>query len=252
MIRFGRFRPLWGLLAAPLALGLAACGDSDTSDSGLSGDPIARVAPPEGQAWSEVIGKTPEGGYRMGNPDAPIKLVEFGALSCSHCAHFAEESGEELFNDFVDSGRVSFELRYFMLNSLDVTATLLATCGSTEAAIPLSEQFWAWQPTMFENLQKADQAKLQAIDAMSPQQRFVSFAEVSGMTAFFSSRGIAEDQAAACLSDSGKVQALVDATEKASKDFDITGTPTFLINGRKADVNAWPQIKADLEKLGAR
>ncbi len=252
MTRLSLRRFLLVALATPLALGLAACGDSADDSGGLSGDMIEKIAPPEGKNWVEIVEKTPAGGFLMGNPDAPIKLVEFGALSCSHCAHFAKEAGEELANTFVASGRVSYELRLFILNPYDVTASLLATCGTTEAAIPLSEQFWAWQPNMFENLDNADPAQMQLAQNQPPEQRFATLAKVTGMDQFFAARGIAADQANACLADTDKATQLVEQTQTDSDEYDITGTPSFLINGRKADVNTWPEIKTRLETLGAR
>ena len=90
-------RPLYLLgmagLVLPLALGLAACKKSDSTGSS-SGDPVAAVAPPAGKAWTDVVKATPEGGMVMGNPAAPIKLVEYGSLSCPHCAKFAAAAAD--------------------------------------------------------------------------------------------------------------------------------------------------------------
>lgn len=245
-----------GLAIAPLALGLAACGKKDPADGGTSapiaGEAVAKVAPPAGKTWSDVVSKTPEGGYRMGNPDAPIKLVEYGALSCSHCAKVATEGFGTLRDTYINSGRVSYEVRFFMLNVYDIVATLQATCGSTEAVLPLAEQFWAWQPNMFQKLQAAGEAKLQGIQSLPKDQQMAALSEVSGMTEFFTSRGIARDQAKACLADAAKAQALADQTEKATKDLNITGTPTFLINGNTIGSMEFKELEAKLQEAGAR
>lgn len=243
-----RLRPI-ALASAllPLALGLAACGDKKADQAPTSGEPVAKVAPPSGRAWTDVVSKTAEGGYRVGNPDAPIKLVEYGALSCSHCAEFSKNASEKLLGDYVASGRVSYELRYFMLNALDVPATLLATCGTNEAVIPLSEQFWAWQPTLFSNLQAAGDAKLQAASAQP-----AALAQVAGMTDFFASRGIARDQAAACLADTAKAQALAKQTETASTKYNVTGTPSFFINEAPVGTADWATLETKLQAAGAR
>ncbi len=105
-IRFSK--PVLALALAPLAA-LAGCGSGDDAATGgdVSGEPVAEVAAPDGQQWQDVVTKTEQGGYLMGNPDAPIKLVEYGALSCSHCADFAETAMPDLVSDYVDSGRVS-------------------------------------------------------------------------------------------------------------------------------------------------
>lgn len=239
-------------LAITLALGLAACKDKSGDEAAVTGEPIAKIAPPAGKTWAEVTSVTPDGGYTMGNPDAPIKLLEFGALSCSHCAEFSEKGSATLRDEFVASGRVQYELRFFMLNALDVPAVLLATCGSQEAVIARSDQFWAWQKNMFANLQSADQAQMQAISSMQPPQSFAALANVSGMSEFFAGRGVAADQAKTCLADSAKATALVQATDKAGKEMGITGTPTFFLNGKKLEVNTWEAIKAELERAGAR
>jgi len=240
------------LAIAPLALGLAACGKKEGGDATSKADAITKVAPPAGKTWADVVSKTPEGGYLMGNPQAPIKLVEFGALSCSHCAEFSEKGSAELRDSFVASGRVSYELRLFMLNGLDMPAALLVTCGAPEAVPGLAEQFWAWQPNMFENLQKAGDAQMQAIQAQKPPASFAALAKVSGMDQFITSRGIAAPQAATCLTDTKKAAELAQQTQDASSKYEISGTPTFMINGDKVTGNTWPDIRALLESRGAR
>ncbi len=239
---------------APLALGLAACKKTADADggAGLSGAAIAKVAPPAGKAWTDVTSVTPEGGYLVGNPQAPIKLVEFGALSCSHCAEFSEKASGEIRDSFVSSGRVSYELRLVMNNALDIPAALLATCGTPEAVVPMADQFWAWQKTMFDNLKAAGDAKMQAIGQLPREQQFGQLAQLSGMDQFFTARGIAADQGKACLADTAKAEKLVKTTDGYLKDYDVTGTPTFFVNGKKADFNTWEPMKAELERLGAR
>jgi protein-disulfide isomerase len=251
MTRLSFPRLALALAVAPLALGLAACGKGDDKGA-ASGDTAAAVAPPAGKAWTDVVSKTADGGYLTGNPDAPIKLAEFGALSCSHCAEFAEKGGAELREKFVASGRVSYELRLFMLNALDMPAALLVTCGAPEAVPGLADQFWAWQPTMFQKLQAAGDAKMQAISAMRPPANFAALAQVSGMSEFITARGIAADQATACLADTKKATALAQQTQDASTKYEITGTPTFMINGDKVTGNTWAEIKQQLEDRGAR
>lgn len=241
------------LAAAPLALGLASCGKKEGGSAAATSDqPAAKVAPPAGKAWGDVVTKTPEGGYLVGNPNAPIKLLEFGALSCSHCADFSAKSSAELRDDFIASGRVSYELRLFMLNALDMPAALLVTCGAPEAVPALAEQFWAWQPAMFESLQKVPEAQMQAIQTQKPPASFASVAQVSGMEAFITSRGVAADQAKSCLADTKRAGELAQQTQDWSNKFQITGTPTFMINGEKVPENEWPALKTRLRDLGAR
>ncbi|QGN54372.1 thioredoxin domain-containing protein [Novosphingobium sp. Gsoil 351] len=248
------FRAAVATLAA-LALGVSACGkstDGAADAPAASSTPIAKIAPPAGKAWADTVSVTPEGGYLMGNPNAPIKLIEFGALSCSHCAEFAEKSFAKMRDDYVASGRVSFELRLFMLNALDIPAAMLATCGAPESVIPLSEQFWAWQPNMFTNLQTAGDAKLQAAGNLPPNQRFAAIAGLAGMDKFFAERGIATDQAAACLADVKKATTLSNQTQAANEKYQVSGTPTFYLNGKNLNTATWETLEPMLQTAGAR
>lgn len=244
------------IVIAPLAL--AACKADPAADaagtnaSTPTGDAVAAVPPPAGKTWTEVVELTADGGYRMGNPNAPVKLIEYGALSCSHCAEFSETASKELLGEFVASGRVSYELRFFMLNVLDVPSTLLATCGPVEAVIPLADQFWAYQKAMFNNLKANGDAQIQAAASLPPEQRFAAIAKLGGMDTFFTTRGISADQGKVCLADTKKATAFANATNKASTEMGVSGTPSFFINGTKLDAGTWPDVKTALKAAGAR
>lgn len=251
MIRTPLRRIALALVAAPLVLGLAAC-NKDKAGETPSGEPIAKIAAPAGKAWGDVVTRTPEGGYLMGNPNAPIKLVEFGSLTCSHCAEFADKSHGPLRDTFVASGRVSYEFRNFVRDPIDIASAMLARCGSPESFFPLTDQLFAAQNATFDAWNKLGQAGQTAVMNQPDAKRFIAIAEGAGLTEFVSSRGIAKDQANACLADVKTAQALATSTQKQGEEFDIQGTPTFLINGAKFDGNTWEAVKARLEQLGAR
>jgi protein-disulfide isomerase len=237
---------------APLALGLAACKKEDASGPALSGAPLAAVAPPAGKTWAETIATTPEGGYVMGNPQAPIKLIEYGSLTCPHCAEFSEKAMGELRDKFVASGRVSYEFRNFIRDAIDLTATQLTHCGPPDSFFALTDQVFANQKTFFDKAQAAGKAAQDAAFALEPAKRGPAIGELTGLTEFFASRGIAKDQANACLADSAKAEAMAAQVTKQADQYQINGTPTFILNGAKMEYNTWDLLKADLEKLGAR
>ena len=247
-----RFRTLaLALVAAPLSLALAAC-DKGGDAAAPGGEKIAAIAPPAGKTWADTVTKTPEGGYLMGNPDAPIKLLEYGSLTCPHCADFAETSMAELRDKFVASGRVSFEFRNFVRDAIDVTAAQLTRCGAPESYFALTDQAFANQAAMFQKAQGAGEAAYTAAMALPDAQRGQALADLTGLSEFFASRGISRDQAATCLANTAEAQAMAKRTQEQGDELNITGTPTFFINGEKLDLNAWPEIKARLETMGAR
>ncbi|MFM2301072.1 MAG: hypothetical protein RLZZ84_808 [Pseudomonadota bacterium] len=244
-----------GLIAVvPLALGLAACnkGGSDAGSAELSGQPIAAIAPPAGKAWVETVKVTEDGGYLVGNPDAPIKVIEYGSLTCPHCAEFAETSGVELRDQYIASGRVSYEFRNMIRDAIDLTLVQLVRCGAPESFFALTDQTFANQKSFFDNAQHADKAAQEAAFAAAPAQRGTAIANLTGAIDFFASRGISKDQANACLADVSKAEKLATMSNEQSQKFNIEGTPTFLINGKKIDGNTWAQLKDALIKAGAR
>ena len=242
------------LLLALAPLVLAACSDAtDATGAGgaANGEPIPAIAPPPGTKWADVVAVTEEGGYRIGNPEAPLKLVEYASHTCSHCAEFAQTGKPVLKDKYVASGVVSFEQRETFLNSFDLVIALLARCGAKEQYQPLSDQVWQNLPAVFQGLQSNPQA-VEAAGQLPIDQRFFAIAEATGLIAFFSARGISADQARVCLSDSARIDALVKQVEANNARDKVTGTPTFLLNGSKLDVTQWQQLEPLLQRAGAR
>ena len=75
------------LALLPFAM-LAACSGAGADNATVASAPVAGKQAPAGKAWSDVVSATPDGGYRMGNPDAPLKLTEYASHTCGACAAF--------------------------------------------------------------------------------------------------------------------------------------------------------------------
>lgn len=245
-------RLLLALIALPLALGLAACGDKKDEMGGLSGEVIKKIPPPQGKNWTDVVEKTKEGGYRMGNPEAPIRLIEFASLTCPHCKHFSDEADQEMRDNFIASGRVSWEYRNFILNPIGLTMAMIVRCGSPQSFFALVEQTYDNQESLVKNWDSASDDQRAQTVGLPPNKRYLYIAKLTKLIDFYGARGIAADQAEACLTNGAAADALVDATTEATQKYDITGTPGFVLNGNTLDINTWPEIKARLETLGAR
>jgi protein-disulfide isomerase len=246
-------RSVIGLTAATL---LAACGSSGGGDNisapaASPAAPVAGASAPAGTAWTDRVEQTAEGGFRMGNPEAPIKLIEYGSRTCGHCAAFAN-TGMEGLKGYVASGKVSFEFRDFLLNPIDLGAALLGQCAGPGPFFGILDQMYAEQANILKNGPGQDEAFAKQIEAMPPQQRVVALAERFGYLAFVQERGVPETQARACLADQAKTQALVKSNEDASKQYSIPGTPTFILNGKVLEnTGTWPQVEAALKSAGA-
>ncbi len=244
-------RKIVSVTSIAFAMTLASCGSGTGETAELSGEPIENIAPPEGQQWSDVVTKTEHGGYLMGNPDAPIKVVEFASLTCPACGAFAEEGYQPLRNDYVPTGRVSLEFRNFVRDPIDLSAAMLTQCGTDTAFFPLTEAVFGNQQNMLQSMQ-SEGAKLQAAIELPEEQRYMALADAVGLIDFFATKGVSRDQAASCLADPAKAKTLADNTQKAVEDFNVSGTPTFLINGQTIQYGGWNAMEKQLQDMGAR
>lgn len=235
--------------AAALALAAAGCNKAETPATPVAGNEAATAATPvSGQDWTQTVTLTPEGGFRMGNPDAKVKLVEYASLTCPHCADFAKQAAGPLEADYVRSGKVSWEYRTFVLNAIDVSASLLARCQGPGPFFKLVEQVYADQANWvgkFQAISAADQAR---ISALPEQAQFAELAKVGALDQFFGSRGVPSGKAQACLTDKAGLDRIIAIRDRGTSQDKITGTPSFLVNGKLADgVFDWPTLKTRLD-----
>ena len=214
----------------------------------------AAVPAPNNGDWSTIVAKTPEGGFVMGNPNAKVKLVEFGSLTCPHCAEFEHAGGKALVDNYVKKGLVSWEFRNFVRDPFDMTATLLARCGGEASFFGLTRNLFADQREWIEKIQAAqaaDPAKVQALQSMPPAKQFSAIADMAGLKQYASMRGVPRAKGEQCLANEAEVNKLVQMNTDAGTTYNIPGTPTFLINNEVVDATAtWellePKIKEAL------
>ncbi len=237
---------------AVLPLALAACSGGDTSNTTQAAAPVAAATAPAGQNWAETVVKTPEG-YLMGNPNAPIKLVEYGARSCPTCGAFGREAYKPLTENYVSTGKVSFEFRDFLVHGApDVALTLLGQCGGTAPFFPILEQMYQNQNAFLDKLQTMPAALQQSLANLPPTAVATKLAEHMGAIDFVKQRGIPEAKARACLADQKQLEVMAKPTEDAMQSGTVTGTPTFLLNGKKLEnVLSWSEMEKSLKAAGA-
>ncbi|MFU7529201.1 thioredoxin domain-containing protein [Qipengyuania sp. ASV99] len=235
-------------LIAPLALTLTACGEEAPGEGESAA--IAAIPAPDGTNWGETITVSAEDGYILGNPDAPLKLVEYASHTCGACANFSA-TGKPPLKEYVATGVVSFEQRNLVRDPIDVAVATLVRCGAKENMQVLSDQAWGNLEAIFANV-NANGAAYEAAGEMPVEQRFVQIAEAAGLIDFFAARGLSADQQRACLADTAKIESIINNSQTQAEELGIQATPTFLLNGRKLDVNQWNDLEPLLQRAGAR
>jgi protein-disulfide isomerase len=236
------------------ACGKGGDGNSTGSTSGntavtaVSGNTATAAA---GTDWVSTVVKTPEFGFQMGNPNAAVKLIEYGALSCPHCATFTKESDEGL-KALVAKGTVSYELRPFLIHPQDLPASLLAGCNGPAPFFTIAGQFFAEQQKWLAKSATLTQADVAAWSTQGETVYATKMGEHLELVPFVARMGIGADKAKACLANQKGIDELREIGKLASDKYKVDSTPTFIINGRKADdVNAWKDVEPLLRAAGA-
>ncbi|MGQ0659880.1 thioredoxin domain-containing protein [Sphingosinicella sp.] len=200
------------------------------------------TARPAQRDWTQVVSQTPEGGFRMGNPQAAIRIVEFLSLTCPHCAEFSQAGTPQLMNH-VRSGRVSLEYRNFVLNGLDLAASFLSRCASPQSYFPLTHAILASQGQWVGRMQALTPAQQQAMDGQPPLETMRRVVAAAGLDAIAARHGITPAQQRACLSNQAGLDRVLQM-QQAGTNYGVTGTPTFAINGRIAgSVHNWASLE---------
>src|SRR3954463_5458488 len=113
-------KPTHLICAVAALVPLAACNKgkeaAPTDSSAAAYKPVP--APADGD-WTKVVTPTPAGGFMMGNPVAKVHLIEYGALTCPHCQRFDESGVTPLVDNYVKTGKITYEFRNYLLNALD-------------------------------------------------------------------------------------------------------------------------------------
>ncbi|HEX8641068.1 MAG TPA: thioredoxin domain-containing protein [Allosphingosinicella sp.] len=193
--------------------------------------------------WTQVVSRTPEGGFRMGNPNAPVKLVEYLSLTCSHCAHFAHEGTPRLIQNYVRSGRVSLEYRNFVLNAYDLAASFLSRCAAPQDYFALNHAILGGQEQWMGRIEGFTAEQRQQLQSLQPIQGMQRIVAWTGLDAIGARHGISAEEARACLGNQSQLDRVLQMRE-AGDTAGVQGTPSFAINGRLApNVHDWASLE---------
>jgi protein-disulfide isomerase len=145
----------------------------------------------------------------LGSEKAPVTVVEYASMTCSHCARFHTAVYPDFKKKYIDAGKVRFILREFPLDPIAAGAFALARCLPEDKYYPFVEVLfeqqknWAFVP--------------------DPPKALLGMAKQAGFT---------EQSFEACLTDQKLAQAIEDTARRANEKFGVNGTPTFFVNGQ--------------------
>ena len=236
-------------LGLALALGVSLAPAADAAPARHAAPPARHASAPAARDWSRTVVATPEGGFRMGNPAARVKLVEYGSLTCPHCAAFSRTGTAPLVAGYVRTGKVSYEFRNYVLNGIDVTASLLARCAGPAGFFAMAESLYATQPQWVGKIAGLSEAQKDQLKSLSEGQRLGRLADIGGLTQVAARHGVAPGRGKQCLADPAGLDRLGKMYE-AAQARGVAGTPTFFVNDVRVDGVGWAEVEPALRRAG--
>jgi protein-disulfide isomerase len=164
----------------------------------------------------------------MGDPSAPVTLVEYAMFTCPHCAAFNRDVFPKIKAEFIDTGKVKLVFREVYFNKPALWAAMIARCAPADRYFGIADVLFSTQ---------ADWVAIEDSEAM--MEKLYGIGRQAGLT---------NEEMTACMQDRGFAESLVAEYQKNIQADGIDATPTFLINGEKASNMPWEEFQAKLNE----
>ena len=149
----------------------------------------------------------------LGNADAPVTIVEYASMTCSHCASFHNTVLPVLKQKYIDTGKVRLIFREFPLDERAALASMMARCAGGDKALPLISMLFS----------KQDEWAAAKTDFLPKLFKF-------GQQVGFTKQSF--DQ---CRQNEKLIKDIIAIRDRGNTSFGVSQTPTFFINGKKMD-----------------
>jgi protein-disulfide isomerase len=148
----------------------------------------------------------------QGDPNAPVKVVEYFSLTCTHCAAFAQETYPQVRKNLIDTGRVFYIFRDFPLDQVALTAAMVAR------ALP-QERYEPFILSLF-----ASQDRWAFARGVNSTEELAKMAALAGMP---------RDVFDRTINDDALKQFVIGEEDEAQSKYKVDSTPSFIVNGPK-------------------
>lgn len=164
----------------------------------------------------------------IGSPDAPVTIIEYASVTCGHCATFHATVFKDLEESYIDTGKVRLIFREFPTQPTDraMAGFMLARCVPEERyfgfidVLMKTQRDWVIAPNAFEELKK-----------------------------IANNAGMSDDMFVECLNRESEIERIRDNSEAAMETYGITGTPSFVINGKTYSNMPFSEFQSILDPL---
>ncbi len=203
------------LAAAASAIGLCGVGSANAAEGDVID--VAKLMAPAGDIPDHAIG----------NPEAPVTVIEYASPTCPHCAVFHSTVYDTFKEQYIDTGKVLFIVRPFVRNALDAAVFMLADAAGGDAYHEVISTYFKTQNTW----------------AASDKPRDAIYAIATQL-------GFTEESFNAALTNQALFTGMEAQREQALEEFGLTGTPTFYVNGKTlSGAKTLEQLAAEIDPL---
>ena len=177
------------------------------------------------EADAAALASIPTDGRVIGDPDAPVHLIEYGDYQCPACASFSQSVFPTLLSDYIATGKVSFEFRDLaFLGDDSVTAAEAAACSIDQ------DGYWLYHDTIYANHYGENLGDLS-------KSRLLQMAKLSGLD---------QNEISSCL-DAGTTSTDVQTMHQEATQLGLTSTPSFVLNGAVMQWQGWDAMKQQID-----
>jgi protein-disulfide isomerase len=146
--------------------------------------------------------------HTLGNPDAPVTIIEYASLTCPHCAHFQNDVLPDLKERYISTGKVKLIYRDFPLDERALSAAALAQCAGPD-------RYFGFLDVLFETQ-----------DSWARADDYVGALKKLGKLG-----GMSDEQMDQCLADDQLTNGILRTRLDGQNEHHVNSTPTLVING---------------------
>jgi protein-disulfide isomerase len=180
--------------------------------------------------WLMAVSVSSSGSHMLGNPDAPVKLVEYISYTCPHCAHFQHESEIPLRIAYIQPGKVQIEVRHLIRDPVDMVVAMLTNCGPSNRFFANHNLFLQTQDKWIATNARASEVQRARWYHGDNAARMRAIAADFGFYAIMEERGYDRPAVDRCLADTATANRIAAQTVEGGR-LGVQGTPSFMLNG---------------------
>ena len=195
--------------AAPAAPATPAPAPSAPAPQTVAPAPAAAPTAPQTAAVTDPLADRV-----LGNPNAPVTILDYSSMTCPHCAAFHTETLPKIKEKYIDTGKVKLVFRDFPFDQAALRASMLARCAPAERYYPLLDVLF--------------KAQGQWARAADPAKALSQYGKLAGMS---------QETIDACMANQALADGILNIRMTGQNQHRIESTPTFILNDGAATIN---------------